>query len=97
MNPIEVADRLQFAIRITKTHVPRTAPVWSPVGLSDRTGIRHTSRPAVVDEGLGVADVVGGNSLDGEVVGGCLAAGGGLESGDGHGVAVGVEDLFAGG
>ena len=78
MNPIEVADRLQFAIRITKTHVPRTAPVWSPVGLSDRTGIRHTSRPAVVDEGLGVADVVGGTSVDGEVVGGCLAAGGGF-------------------
>jgi len=53
--------------------------------------------PAVVDEGLGVADVVGGDSLDGEVVGGRLAAGGGLESGDGHGVAAGCEDLFAGG
>lgn len=50
-----------------------------------------------MDEGFGVADVVRGNSLDGEVVGGRLAAGGGLESGDSHSVAVGGEDLFTGG
>lgn len=48
-----------------------------------------------MDEGFGVADVVGGDSLDAEVVGGCLSAGVELEAGHGHGLAVRGEDLFA--
>lgn len=37
-----------------------------------------------MDEGFGLADVVGLDSLDAEVVGGCLSTGVELEAGDGR-------------